>query len=380
MPSQTPAIASNSTPKLKLHRIVLVADQPDLIAPLESCGQPDKPLRVIHAKTASAALEYLSRHRADLAVVAADLKGGHALNLIDQMSQQWAHMATVLASQKQDFDLAQAAMRSGADDMVVTPLETQKLSDLLTKAAQRRQRHFVHADRVERLHKLCKKLNQARVDVSKQVDVLCSDLVTAYQELVCQLNNASETDQYAKLIGDELDLEIVLRKTLEHLLDKVGPSNAAIFLPATMDEFSLGGYVNYDCSAEAADLLLTSLADTLAPRLSEKDSPVHLTQQRDIERWTGDDSEDLVGRHLLGLPCHADGECLAVVVLFRDADQPMDDTAIHNAWAVAPKLAEVLNRIIRVHHRMTLSPGKNDATASDDFDVDLGYGDEDLPF
>src|SRR5690606_37867773 len=135
-----------------------------------------------------------------------------------------------------------------------------ELNQRVDAAIDRHRRDAQREQRTKRLRRLCRKLNEAREEVTQQVDVLCNDLVTAYQELANQMQQVVQTSEYAGLIRDELDLEGLLRKTLEFLVHKAGACNAAIFLPATADEYSLGGYVNYDCTSDSADILLQHLA------------------------------------------------------------------------------------------------------------------------
>ena len=99
-------------------------------------------------------------------------------------------------------------------------------------------------------------MNTARIDVTSQVDSLCNDLVHAYQELTDQISHVTAVTEFAAVIRQELDVEELLRTTLEYLLRKLGPTNAAIFLPAAGDEFTLGAYINYDCTKEAGNFLL----------------------------------------------------------------------------------------------------------------------------
>ncbi len=372
-----PTTSPTTTTRTRLDRVLLVARRPRLQAALEACGQPRRPARVIHQTSLADARAYLAGHRVDLALVEADLPDGLGLDLIRELTERAATTATVLVADRADFALAQLAIRAGADDIIAPPAEPAELRRCVCDALTRRRGRDPHGDRVERLHRLCRKLNDARLDVSRQVDALCGDLVNAYHELASQMHRAPDTDGYADLIRGELDLEELLRVTLEHLMNTLGPCNAAIYLPATMDEYSLGGYVNFDGAAEAADLLLSSLADTFAPRVAEADELVHLTGAADLERWVGRDADDLDGRHVLAVPCPGDSECLAVVLLFRDGDTPFDPAAQDLLAALAPTLGAALERIISVHHRASVHDQDSPFDASD---LDLGYDDEELPF
>jgi len=312
---------------------------------------------VIHAGTVAEARHYLANHQVDLAVLQPELPDGSGLDLAADLDKACRTTATIVISDTADFAMAQKALRAGATDFIVEGLDTAELADRVQSALDRKRREKTHEQRIERLRRLCKKLNTARVEVSKQVDILCNDLVTAYQELACQMNNAVQSSEYSGVIKDELDIEALLRKTLEHLMAKLGPSNAAIFLPATMDEYSLGGYVNYDCTAGAADMLLEQLGDTLAPRLATHHEMVHLTDRNEIERWIGQDAGQLADAGVIGVPCMCEDECLAVLVLFRGLDQPYEEAHLDRVSSLGPILGEALERIIKVHHRSVLKEG-----------------------
>ncbi|MEM6458852.1 MAG: GAF domain-containing protein, partial [Planctomycetota bacterium] len=321
----------------------------------------------------------------DLVLAARELPDGDGLDLVAELSRVKPATATVLLQPTADFDAARAALRAGADDLLTLPLDPAELPQRLDAALDRRTREKAHDQRVRRLRRLCRKLTEARDEVSKQVDILCNDLVTAYQELACQMQNAVQSSEYADHIAGELGLEPLLRKTLEHLMAKLGPANAAIFLPSTMDEYSLGGYVNYDRTKESADLLLQSLADGLAPRVAQHEELVHLADPNDLDRWLGPDAASLSDAGLVAAPCMNGDECLAVLTLFRDLDQPFTDEHLDRLSSLAPLLGEALEKIIRVHHRTVFHDPQHDTpdAPDDDGSWDVHFDDEDddaLPF
>lgn len=386
----TPTTAKKNKARRRSCRVLLVEASPEHRTALEACGDKHRPMSVVHAPTLDDARKYLADHAVDLAVIAPQLPDGSGFDLTAELTRLSHTTAKIVLGSTADFAHAQRALRAGADDYVVDGLENGELASRVATALDRKTRDKAHVQRVQRLRRLCKKLNAAREEVSKQVDVLCNDLVTAYQELACQMQNVVQSSEYGNLIKDELDLEALLRKTLEHLMAKLGPSNAAIFLPATMDEYSLGGYVNYDCTKEAADLLLEHLADHLAPRVATQDDMVHLTQRADIERWIGEDAGMLGDANLLAVPCMYDGECLAVLVLFRDVDQPFAEEHLDRVSSLAPILGEALEKIIRVHHRSVFAEDQamygesydaSEPTTPGEMDVDFDdLDDDELPF
>ncbi len=347
---------------------------------LEACGSTRRPVCVVHVETLSEARDYLAHQPVDLAVVHPTLIDGSGLGLAAEIGQTYRGTATVMTSGTADLDLMQQALRAGVADVLAEDLDEQQFALRIADVLKRQSRDTLIEHRLDRLHRLCRKLNDARTEVSRQVDVLCNDLVIAYQELALQMQTLVQNDEFTHLVSDELDLETLLRKTLEHLMTKLGPANAAIFLPATMDEYSLGGYVNYDCSSGTADLLLEQLGDGLVPRVADTLDLVHLTEPAEIESWVGQHTNMLENAGLVAAPCMSGEECLAVLVLFRDLDQPFEHEHLDRVSSLAPMLGDALEKIIRVHHRSVFkeyeAEGYDAADAPDVEDDEL----DELPF
>ncbi|MEM6750301.1 MAG: response regulator [Planctomycetota bacterium] len=357
--------------------VVLVVDTdpalPDLLRNLQ---QAERPLEVHHAGTAADAEAMCRSLKVDLALIDPALPDGSGLELTRRLTTARRPAAAIIVAADHDFDTAQRAMRAGAADCLSRQgLDIDHLASSVRIALDRHERDLATRKRVARLKKLCRRLNEARIEVAEQVDVLCNDLVTAYQELATQVQAKQGDRSFEDITTEELDLESLLRQTLEHVVGLTGPTNAAVFLPASMDEFSLGGYVNYDCTSDSADMLLRHLADVLAPRVAEVDQTVHARDAVAMRRWLGDDAAWLEGGELLAISAGVRGEPLAVIALFRDADQPFSPDAVRQLEDLAPVLGERLERIIRVHHRMW----GDEEPPPKGFDVGPAGDEDDLP-
>ncbi len=351
-------------------KLLLVDRDPALRTPLERCA--DVPATVLYAGSIAEARVLLhAEGPVDVALIDPDLGDGNGLDFAKELTAGTSVTQALVVSGSDRFELAQHAMRAGASDFLVKQsgaaelIDAALLADRVRAALTRRDQAHEQQRHIRRLKKLCKRLDAARAEVSDQVDILCNDLVTAYQELAVQMQDAVQASGFTAIIDGELDLETVLRKTLEHLVGKAGPCNAAIFLPASMDEYSLGGYVNYDCPKESADMLLQHLADVLAPRIGEHDQLVHVRDNAAMQVLMGDDWHYLADSRLITFACVADDEPLAVVALFRDENQPFPDGLEEACRTVADVMGETLARIIRVHHRATPDEVFGEATTDE---------------
>ena len=335
----------------RLVRVLVVDSEKELASKVSKYVDEHVNVELSHVTSLEEASQAVIDSRFDLAFVDLGMPNGGGLGFAAQLQLSERVIQTALVAKNPSVDEAIAAMRLGVKDILRKPLGDGELERCLDELIDRQHKDRDQAGRVKRLKKLCKKLNQARMDVSEQVDVLCSDLVMAYQELACQMQQVVQTGEYSAIIRDELDLEVLLRKTLEHVVEKVGPTNAAVFLPSATDEFSLGGYVNYDCTAESADMMLQHLADVVAPKVSGREDLLHVTDNETLAYWIGDDAAYLADSHVVAVPCKHEEETLAVMVLFRDNSEAFADTSVEACGAMGPLLAEALAKVIRVHHR-----------------------------
>lgn len=284
-----------------------------------------------------------------LLVIDMDLPDAKGDDLAHESKQQG--FAAMLACQTPSLDDAVVAMRVGASDLLTrtTPMRdlTRRIESALDRAVMARRQE----QRIVRLKRICRRLRNAREQVARQVDSLCTDLVHAYQELAEQMNQVSTASEFGSLIRQELDLEALLRSTLEFILSKTGPTNAAVFLPATSGDFSLGAYVNYDCPKETIDILLDHMANSVAPRLEAMETIEHLTEQSQVDKYMAGDAAWIGESHMIAFACRHEGECLAIFLLFRDHKMPYADGVVTQLKAVRDLFAQQLAKVIKIHHR-----------------------------
>lgn len=157
--------------------------------------------------------------------------------------------------------------------------------------------------------------------------------------------------EFTGLIKQELDIENLLRTTLEYVLGRSGPTNAAVFLPTTSGDYSLGAYVNYDCPKDTVDILLDHMANVIAPRFENARRIVNLSSRKALSEHIGDQAEWLGDSHVVGFTCRHDDETLAIVVLFRDPRTPFGKSLCEQLEAIGTAFASQLARVIRIHHR-----------------------------
>jgi hypothetical protein len=218
-------------------------------------------------------------------------------------------------------------------------------------AAARARTARVQQQRVDRLKRVCRDVSAAQDDMTEHVGAFCDDLATAYQELTEQMAQVGLAAEFNSLIRQELDLESLLRTVLEFVLAKLGPTNAAVFLPSTTGDYTLGAYVNYDCPRDTAEVLLEHLAGVLPERFEDESSVVLMRSERALVERLGDHADWLDGHAVACFSCRTDEECLAVVTLFRDRRTGFGDDHVATLDTIAELFAQQLARVIHIHHR-----------------------------
>lgn len=308
--------------------------------------------RIERASSARAAREIVERGGVDLVLIEIGGEGGAGLALARELGGRADGPAIVLVARDATIDAAVSAMRDGADDVIDARVIGGELIARCERAMARARRRSSAEDERRRLRGLCRRLDGVRQEMFEQVGSLCDDLVSAYGELSDQIDELDVLHEFQSMVRRELDVESLLRMMLEYVLSKGGSTNAAIFLPDTSGEYSLGAYVNYDCPKDSGEAMLDLLADVIPERFCEERAVVVMRSEAEIEHRLGDEAHWLSGQGVVALSCFADGECLAVVALFRDRRQPFEARFLRTLAIIREVFARQLARVIRVHHRL----------------------------
>jgi DNA-binding response OmpR family regulator len=356
-------------------RILIVGGDPDSCADLVArLGR--RRHRCTHVGRFDEAQAAIERQQFDLMLLNPALPDRGGLELAELVSHRWPAMRTIVFSSAEDSGQQTLdAMRSGATDFIRLPDDLDVFPARVERALSRSRSERQREERIRRLHRICRELGHARQEVADQLDVLCSDLVGAYRELNDQLGEVAMTTEFKTLMRQELDVEEALRTMLEYLLSKTGPTNAAVFLPDAEGLYSLGAYVNYDCPRESIDELLDQLRVAICPQMADEEEIVAFDDAAEFAEWIGLEEEFLSDSQVLAFGCHHEGECLAVLVLFRSQRDPFEPSSATTLDVVRTTFAEHLSRLIGIHHRAKPQwPSDAADDDCDDYDDPYGFG------
>lgn len=304
-----------------------------------------------HADCASTALAMIDHDHFDLIMIKADLPDGSGLELARRLSQKVGAPAPIIVAEEPTLEQAVQALRSGAVDIISTRTAGKELSASVRTACARARQQFDKDARIARLTKVCRQLNRVRHEITSQVSTMCGDLVNAYEDLSGQMVQMSVASEFNSLIRQELDVESLLRTALEFVLAKAGATNAAVYLPSNSSDYSLGAYINYDLPKDTSDMLFDTLGHVVPSKMERCKELRAFNERADLEAFLGEHAHWLDGQSLVTFACHHDGECLAVVCLFRDRRQAFTEAMLPVFRTISELFGRQLARVIHVHHR-----------------------------
>ncbi|MFN7374778.1 MAG: hypothetical protein ACK54T_06425 [bacterium] len=317
-------------------RVLVVAADASRRAGLDKALQQDH-LRCELADSAASAISLLARCQKSkkpaqeiyaAAVIDAEACTPATLKLVRELGAR--QIAAVILCPSVTFDEAVAVMRAGAADIVSADIKPRELS--------RRVRAACKASPTAPPRVLAKPIPKGEAPLPVQQ-------ASAEQKAV-----ALRVD-FKKLISAELDVEALLRHALEFVLARLGPTNAAVFLPGSTGEYQLGAYVNYSCPKETAEVMLDHLANIAAPRLEKTIGVLDLHDASAIQGAIGEGVEWVRGQRAMAFACRQENETLAVFMIFRDQGQPFPAQTPETLAMIRDEFALQLAKVIRIHHR-----------------------------
>ena len=243
-------------------------------------------------------------------------------------------------------------IESGAWDFIPCSCSSDELIERIRSLSLIRSDAELASSEMEGVKGLCRRLCDSNRELSRRFHKLRDELEVFRSDHDSQVDVASTVSAFQALLSQELGIEGVLQTSLEFILGKTGPTNAAIFLADSPSSYSLGAYVNCDCPREQADPVLKKFATDVCHHVA---GPDDLVRFQDVEAFVdamGVEAEILESCEIVGMPCCFDDECLAVVFLFRSQDDAFSEELAPILDSLRGALAEQLATIVNIHHRI----------------------------
>lgn len=330
--------------------LVLVATEDAAAATTIDRSLTDAGHRVEHVKTLDVARERMQSDDVDLFLVDIALCD-EALSIVTETRSHHAWRRVVVWGPSIDSETTIQAVRSGACDVLQLPRNLDELTARIQGAVNRARKDRGRDERIERLVEACEQLRESKDEMSDQVDVLCGDLASAWSSIKDQMSIVETTTEFRTLISQELDVEQMLRTSLEYILEKIGPTNGVIYLREGEGQYGIGAYVNYEWQDRNIVPTLEELGRTVCPQMMQDPGLLKFDDASEFAQCESVDSVLFESSEVVACSCPRDGDCLAVMVLFRSDTTPYTESMACILDALRGVLAEQLGRILRVHKR-----------------------------
>ena len=325
--------------------VLVVDDEPDMIGLFQDTVAPGLNCRMIAADSLASARKLMAKHKIDLLVADVHLADGNGTDLLDELRLHHPDAGAVFMTARPSVQHTVFALRHGVLDYLPKPFSAEEARAQLSIALGRQQVGSRNEKRLTRLKSAVREMNKARRTVSKKVDLLCNDLVSAYGEVSEQLSNVRIQESFRRTIEQAADLEQLLCHAMDWLLKEAGYSNIAVWLSGDEDNFELGAYMKYTI---VGDPKVTTALQTALVGATAREGFLNLNADDFAKRVTPAERSLLANQVVLSTSCTYLGESLAVITLFRDSKTPYrleDDAMLRQVATVfATRLATLVRK------------------------------------
>lgn len=174
-------------------RILIVAEDSPEAAELISNIILNIDAEIGHVGSVADAREAAGANDYDVVLAMQCLPDGTGADLLGEESGLDAPV--VLVEEELESHRLVAALRGGAADVLQTPVDYDYLVRTIRRIARGRRAGRQEAMRTKRLRRLSSRLVKDRRELRKRVDLICNDIVTAYQRLAEKVVEVMEPEE-----------------------------------------------------------------------------------------------------------------------------------------------------------------------------------------
>jgi FixJ family two-component response regulator len=339
-----PATSDNKIRSARRPSVLVVDDEPELIELIGEVVKTQVDCKIVSAATVEEARSILARESVEVLVTDVHLPDGDGMSLLPQLREQQPNASAIVITGSPSMDRAITAIRGGAIDFVTKPFSNEQLIERVRSAIERHSQNVKRDKRIDRLREAVKRLNDSRKLISKKVDLLCNDLISAYGDLSRQLEDVRTQDGFRKFIAEAKDLEQLLCHSMDWLLREIGYANVSVFLASDEGVFQLGAYMKYTVPGET--LVTEALRRVIVP-MAVKDAIVHFPGKTLSDRLTSQEMAFMKDQDVLAVNCTYLGESLASIVFFRDEKNGFKEIDADLLRQIGPIFAIELATVVR---------------------------------
>ena len=242
-------------------------------------------------------------------------------------------------------------IRAGGSDFFCLPEDLNLIAPRATLVMQKAQETACSNNKAKHAINVCNEINEERHRVSEENDSLCHELANAHCEEKKKLQQVAIGAEFRALIGQELEVEAMLRTALGYMLMRVGALNAAVFLREGDLDWGVGAFVNYDRQDDQFKELVDELAPAVCSLVSTDEQLKRYTDGELFANLIDLDPVEFSGTEVVSFGCFYENRCMAVMVLFRGDSQPFTNESTETLDTLRSIFGQQLGKILALHRR-----------------------------
>ncbi len=306
---------------------------------------------VVHAGTMKAAEIALEQGAYGLIVVDCDTNNSVVESISEFTSLLSPKTPTIGFTTSRSQTLVMNMMRNGASDVFCLPRDLGVVKERIELAMSKNTNIQEATKKYDEIQRLYNEVHQAHGAAVEEIESLSHTLANGQCVQDQKMRLVAMAAEFRTLVSQELEVESMLRTSLEYLLHRLGPTNAAVYIREGEVGWGVGAYINYDRQGENYSEFLQTLGEQACTTVSQEKTLRVFTDGNSFTNWIDTDELDFEGNEVLSIGCFDGEKCMAVIVFFRSDSKRFDDESLKIVETISPLFGSQLGSILKIHRR-----------------------------
>ncbi len=333
---------STTTPSLKVPRVLVVDDEPD-IRELLADALSARGIEVDAAADGAEAIDMATRSRPDVLITDLKLTDCNGLDVIDRVRALMGDIPAVVITGCGEASALAEASRRRPIELMTKPLNVDRLYDTVREELSRRSEVDLLRKRTRRLRRLAKSINLDRKSIHNKLDTTCADLTAAYRTLSGQMSLQEVVlSHQADLIRAKND-DDVFQALFRLFVRRSGPIFGVAMVCDSQAQLRIVG--RFGVPKPDAVNFCKRLSEPIIDAVLVHPQCMLMDAGEEDELFDESIRRYLVGLSILAIPLIPEaGEMIGLVLLYRKGEQPFTDGDVALAEMIAYPTALAVRR------------------------------------
>ncbi len=323
---------------------------------------------VVHAGTMKAAEIALEQGVYGLIVVDCDTSNFVVESISEFTSLLSPKTPTVGFTTSRSQTLVMNMMRNGASDVFCLPRDLGVIKERIELVMSKNTTSQLAEKKNKEFKRLYEEVHQAHGAAVEEIESLSHTLANGQCDQEQKMRLVAMAAEFRTLVNQELEVESMLRTSLEYLLHRLGPTNAAVYIREGDVGWGIGAYINYDRQGENYSEFLQTLGEQACSTIAQEKTLRVFTDGSSFTNWIDTDELDFDGNEVISVGCFDGDKCMAIIVFFRSDSKRFDNESLKIVETISPLFGAQLGSILKIHRRAeTTWPSESLDSEDDDW-------------